>query len=287
LTEDEYHHVEVQLVDAAGNASTLADRTVGVDNAPLPAGFFDPTTRRFANPVFDMSRPRVLNGVRATADARMRVYLPVRGRKGRRRSTRARLKRTVTFRSRATIRGVLTDSAGQPISGAAVWTASRIEGAEWRISGTPHVTSKRGRLGFRLPSQLPSRQVNLVYFPYSDNHAQVLGRPVALKVRAGLTLKSDKSVLRNGQRVTFVGRVAGRMPVRGATVALQAKVGDRFRTFRQVRVTRASGERFATRYRFTATTETTRYRFRAVVLKQAGLPYETGSSKVTTVIVRA
>jgi hypothetical protein len=192
----------------------------------------------------------------------------------------------VAFRSRATIRGLLTDAAGQPIPGAAVWTASRIEGSEWRISGKPHVTSKTGRIGFRLSSELPSRQLNLVYFPFSDSHAQVLGRPVVLKVRAGLTLGTDKRVLRNGQRVTFAGRVAGRIPARGATVALQAKVGDRFRTFRQVRVTGASRGRFATRYRFTATTRTTRYQFRAMVLKQAGLPYETGTSRVTMVVVR-
>jgi hypothetical protein len=129
--------------------------------------------------------------------------------------------------------------------------------------------------------------VNLVYFPFSDTHDQVVGRPVVLKVRAGLSLRTDKRIVRNGQRVTFVGRVAGRIPARGATIALQAKVGHRFRTFRQVRVTRTSGGRFATRYRFTATTRTTRYRFRALLLKQAGLPYETGTSKVTTVVVHA
>jgi hypothetical protein len=102
-----------------------------------------------------------------------------------------------------------------------------------------------------------------------------------------LTLRTDKRVVHNGQRVTFVGRVRGRIPMRGATLGLQAKVGPRFRTFRQVRVTRTSGGRFSTSYRFTATTRTTRYRFRALLLKQAGLPYESGTSKVTTVIVQA
>lgn len=292
LGEDAYHHVVVELVDAAGNATTLADRVVGVDNAPSPEGFFDPVSRRFANPVFDMSAPRKPNGVGATADARLRVYLPVTRRVHGRRGvahtiTRGRLRRTVSFRSRATLRGVLTDASGQPVSHAAIWTASRIQGAEWRISGKPHMTSGRGRIGFRLPAGVPSREVNLVYFPFSDTHDQVVGRPVVLKVRAGLSLRTDKRIVRNGQRVTFVGRVAGRIPARGATIALQAKVGHRFRTFRQVRVTRTSGGRFATRYRFTATTRTTRYRFRALLLKQAGLPYETGTSKVTTVVVHA
>jgi hypothetical protein len=292
LAEDVYHHIVVQLIDAAGNATALADRIVGVDNAPLPAGFFDPATRRFANPAFDMSTPRMLNGVGAAADARLRVYLPVRRRVHDRRNgpptaTRARGRRTIAFGSRATIRGVLTDASDRPIANAAVWTASRIQGAEWRISGRPRMTSRRGRIGFHLPSNAPSRQVNLVYFPYSDSHDEVVGRPVVLKVRAGVSLRTDRRIVRNGQPVTFLGRVAGPIPAGGATVALQAKVGRRFRTFRQVRVTAASTGRFATRYRFTATTRTTRYRFRAVVLKQAGLPYETGSSRVATVVVQA
>lgn len=291
LTEDVYHNVAVQLVDAAGNVTTLAERVVGVDNAPPPEGFFDPATRRFANPVFDMSTPRTLNGSGAATDARLRVYLPVtrrlHGRRnGRHTVTRARLRRTIGFGSRPTLRGVLTDASGQPIADAAVWIASRIRGAEWRISGRPHITSHTGRIGLRLPSSVPSRQVNLVYFPYSDSHDQVVGQPVVIKVRAGVSLRIDERVVRNGQRVTFRGRVAGRIPTGGATVALQAKVGRRFRTFRQVRVTPASAGRFATRYRFTATTRTTRYRFRALVLKQGELPYETGASSVATVVVQ-
>jgi len=251
LGEDAYHHVVVQVVDAAGNATSLADRVVGVDNARSPEGFFDPVSRRFANPVFDMSVPRNPNGVGATADARLRVYLPVtrrvQGRQGDAHTiTRGRLRRTVGFRSEATLRGVLMDASGQPVPDAAVWTASRIQGAEWRITGRPHMTTRRGRIGFRLPAGVPSREVNLVYFPFSDSHDQVVGRPVVLKVRAGLTLRTDRRLVHNGQRVTFVGRVRGRMPTHGATVALQAKVGQRFRTFRQVRVTRASRGRFST-----------------------------------------
>ena len=49
IGDDAYHHVQVQVVDAAGNATTIADRTVGVSRPTLP-GFFDPTTRRFLNP---------------------------------------------------------------------------------------------------------------------------------------------------------------------------------------------------------------------------------------------
>jgi hypothetical protein len=292
LTEDSYHHIAVQLLDAAGNATTLADRIVGVDNAPPPDGFFDRGTRRFANPIFDMSSPRALSGIGATAEARLRVYLPVtrrvQGRHGRPHAVvRGRLRRTIAFPSRATLRGVLKDGSGQPIANAAVWTAARNEGDDWRILGRAHITTPRGRIGLRLPAHAPSRQVNLVYFPYSDSHDAVVGRPVFLKVRAGVTLRTDKRVVRNGERLAFLGRVAGRIPAGGATVALQAKVGHRFRTFRQVRVTSAAAGRFVTRYRFTATTRTTRYRFRALVLKQAGLPYETGTSPVTSVVVEA
>jgi hypothetical protein len=279
LGEDTYHHVQVDLLDASGNSTLLADRVVGVDNRPSPAGFFDPATRRFLNPAFDIGSMRRLNGVPATADARFAVSLPVGG--------HARARRTVTFGSRPTIRGLLTARAGKPIAGATIWMASRFEDGEWRISGRPRTTSATGRVGFRLPPGLPSRDVNLVYFPYTDSHDATLGRPVALGVRAGMNLRTTKSTVRNGQRVTFVGRVAGHIPARGATIGLQAKVGPRYRTFRQVRVTQGARGRFVTRYRFKSTTSTTRYRFRAIALKQSGLPYETGKSSTVTVLVRA
>jgi hypothetical protein len=279
LDEDVYHQVQVELLDAAGNSAILADRTVGVDNQPLPAGFFDPTSRRFLNPLFDIASARRVNGIGGGAGATLRLFFP-------NPPGRATIMRTVGFRSRPTIRAHLADALQRPIAHARVWLAARNEGGEWRITGQPLLTSRTGRIGFRLLPGLPSRGVSLVYFPYSDSHEQVVGQPLALKVRAGAVLHIDKRVVRNRQRVIFSGRIEGTIPAGGLSISLQARVGNSYRSFRQLRVTPDSRGRFTTSYRFTATRLTTRYRFRVFVLKQSGMPFENGSSAVRTVLVR-
>jgi hypothetical protein len=294
LSDDAYHHLQLQLVDAAGNATMLADRVVGVDSRPPLPGFFDPATRRFQNPLLNLAVPRQPNGVGGGSGAILRVYLPVgrsvgighgQRRGQRERVTRATSKRTVRFSSRATLRGVLTDAARRPVVGAKVWIASRPSGQEWQIMGQPFTTSRKGRVGLRLPAGSPSRQVNLVYFPFSDSHEQAVGRPVELKVRAGVVLSIGRRRVHNGQRVSFSGRVAGPLARRGVTVSLQVKLGRRYRTFRAIRVTPSDRGRFRTAYRFTATSRTTRYSFRALVPRQAGMPYERGVSPTRNVVV--
>ena len=293
IGDDAYHQVQIQVVDAAGNVTTIAERTVGVSRPTLP-GFFDPATRRFLNPWLNLAGPRELNGQGASSGAILRVYLPVRKsarinhdkHKGERRhAVRAAVRRTVQFASRPTLRAVLTDAARRPIAGAKVWIASRVEGQEWQITGRPHTTGRTGRLGLRLPARTPSRKINVVYFPFSDSHEQAVGRPVMLKVRAGATLAVSRHNTRNGQRVHFRGHVAGPLAPGGVTASLQVKLGRRFRTFRTLRITSEGGGRFDTTYRFSATSRATRYRFRLLVSRQAGLPYERGASSATSVVV--
>jgi hypothetical protein len=281
IGEDVYHRVRVELIDAAGNSLVLADRFVGVDNEPLPAGFFDPATRRFLNPAFSMGAARRVNGVGGAAGGALRLYfaasLP---------HAKANRSRIIAFGARPTIRGQLKDAAGKPLAGAQVWVATQTEGGEWRITGEPLTTGQNGVITTQLAGGLPSRTVNLIYFPYSDSHEQTVGRPLTLKVRAGAVLRTDRQVLRNGERLTFVGRIRGPIPAGGLSVSLQARVGGRYRSFRQLRVTPQSRGRFKTTYRFTATSRTTRYRFRVSVLKQTGMPFENGTSSVRTVLVR-
>jgi hypothetical protein len=294
IGDDAYHHVQVQAVDAAGNATTIAERTVGVSRATLP-GFFDPVNRRFLNPWLNLAAPRQLNGQGASAGAILRIYLPVRrterirhGRhKGQRRHVvHAAARRTVRYASRPTLRAVLTDAARRPISGAKVWIASRVEGREWQITGRPQTTGRTGRVGLRLPARTPSRQINVVYFPFSDSHEQARGRPVTVNVRAGATLAVSRHRARNGQHVRFRGHVAGPLAPGGVTASLQVRLGRRYRTFRALRVTADGGGKFDTTYRFDSTSRPTRYRFRVLVSRQAGLPYERGTSRATSVVVR-
>jgi hypothetical protein len=290
LNDGAYHRVQVQIVDAAGNATTIADRMVSASRATLP-GFFDPATRRFINPWLDLAGPRQLNGRGASSPAILRVYLPVRHtvrkQSGERRHVvRAASRRTVGFEARPTLRAVLTDAARRPIVGAKVWIASRIDGQDWQITGRPHTSGRTGRVELRLPARTPSRQVNVVYFPFSDSDEQTLGRPVRLNVRAGATLTVSRHKAHNGQRIHFRGRVAGPLARGGVTASLQVKLGPRYRTFRSLRVTADGGGRFDTTYRFKRTSRPTLYQFRILVPRQAGLPYERGASRATSVVVR-
>jgi hypothetical protein len=125
-----------------------------------------------------------------------------------------------------------------------------------------------------------------VYFPFSDSHENVSSEPLTMRVRAGLTLHVDRPRLRNGQRVIFTGRVLGALPAEGIAVTLQAKLGRHYRSFRQLRASSRTDGRIRTAYRFERTTGPVRYRFRLKVVRQAGLPFQSGESPVASVSVR-
>jgi len=109
--------------------------------------------------------------------------------------------------------------------------------------------------------------------------------PAGLSAGAVVTLSTDKRSLKNGQALAFAGSLrADERPFPGVIVALQAKVGRRWVTFKNTRTT-ATGT-FNARYRFRRTTVTRRYAFRARVSQQQGFTLDRNSS-VRTVRVRA
>jgi hypothetical protein len=85
-----------------------------------------------------------------------------------------------------------------------------------------------------------------------------------------VSLATSRRLVRNGRSVLFTGRVLdGGRPAGNALVAVQAKVGRKWVTFKIVR-TDALGN-FASRYRFKRTQRSTRYQFRAHVAAQGTL----------------
>lgn len=106
-----------------------------------------------------------------------------------------------------------------------------------------------------------------------------------MRVPAAATLRPSRRSLTNGSRVVFSGRLLGRpLPGPGKLVVLQAFYRRAWRTFA---VTRADGAgRYRQGYRFQATRGRVAYRFRAVVPREPGYSYETGSSPVVTIVVR-
>jgi 5-hydroxyisourate hydrolase-like protein (transthyretin family) len=138
-------------------------------------------------------------------------------------------------------------------------------------------TQSNGRFATRLDAG-PSRRLDLIY----RSNDRVLGSKVQLDSRVVPSLQLPRKSLENGDAALFRGQVPG-PNAEGRAVALQARVGHKWRTFKQLR-TDADG-RFRGKYRFTQTRDRTRYVFRALVKRQSGYPYEPGGSPKRKLVV--
>jgi hypothetical protein len=217
-----------------------------------------------------------------------------RGRRGKARKRRAAAPRrcggkaastpslALGYGKRGASNGRLTTGQGAPIVDAPVVVEGRPgSGGEVVGLGTTR-TDARGEFRFEIPAG-PSRTVRYRYD--GTNTIRPAAAQLVTRVEAAARLKVSRNRLRNGQAVRFSGRLLGSpIPSAGKLVALQAKVGRRWRTFATPRAN-AKGV-FKHRYRFTATTGLRRYSFRAVVSRESAYPYERGVSRKLTVTVR-
>ncbi len=178
------------------------------------------------------------------------------------------------------VAGRLLDGGGQAVPGAraCVATRIRIHGAAERVAAAP-LTDAEGRFRARIPSG-PSREVRVAYWPST---ATALERYLRLDVpaRPRMWLR-PRHAIENGSRVRFHVRLPGPASER-RRVRIQAREGRHWLQLRSG-LTDARGV-YRARYRFHATTGRRSYRFRAVVPKQRGYPYEAGKSKVKRVTV--
>jgi 5-hydroxyisourate hydrolase-like protein (transthyretin family) len=185
----------------------------------------------------------------------------------------------VTSNQDAVIRGSLTDGGGNPVSGGTVCVYQTTDLPDaGRELATTVTTQANGRFATRL-SAGPSRTLDLVY---RYNTKKISDR-IELDSTVVPTLDTPKKSLTNGQTASFLGLLPG-PNADGRAVALQARVGRKWRTFKQLRTD--SEGRFRGRYRFTQTFGRVRYLFRALVKSQSGYPYEPGASRKRRVIVR-
>jgi hypothetical protein len=177
------------------------------------------------------------------------------------------------YGERPTVRAVLRDGAGKPVAGARVGVAIRAaaRGAAF-VPDTPRVSDARGRVQVRLPKG-PSRDVR---FSYGTSTATS-----RVKVRAPLRFDVSPRTTYNGRSIRLYGSVAGASAP--AAVELQARSGKRWVPVKTVALRQG---RFSARYEFGYTFRPTRYAFRAVVHRDARLPYEPATSTVRRVLVR-
>ena len=194
---------------------------------------------------------------------------------------------TVDYGTAVEVRGRLTDAHGAAAAGRPVAVVARAAGGS---GGTPQrrrvVTDPAGRFALRLPPGT-SRRV-LVSFHGGGGLAPARHRPLALRVRAAVSLAAAPLRLRTGEAVTLSGRVRpgpARIPARGKLVTVQylERASGRWRPALVVR-TGARG-RFKAHYRFRYITGAARIRLRATALPEAGWPYAAGSSPPVTLVV--
>jgi hypothetical protein len=194
---------------------------------------------------------------------------------------------TVDFGAAVVVRGRLIDRRGAGVARRPVVVLARPTAA---AGGPPLrrrvLTDRAGDFTLRLPPGT-SRTV-LVAFHGGGRFLPAHGRPMALKVRAAVSLTAVPPRLRTGDSVTFSGAVRpgpARIPRRGKVVAIQY-LDRESGAWRPALVVRTDTRgRFRDRYRFRYITGAARIRLRATALPEAGWPYAAGSSPPVTVEV--
>jgi hypothetical protein len=194
---------------------------------------------------------------------------------------------TVDYGTAVEVRGRLTDAHGGGVAGRPVTVIARATAGIGRAVERRHVvTDRHGGFHLRLPAGA-SRRVT-VAFHGGGGFAPARGRPLALRVRAAITLAATPPELRTGESVTLSGRVLpgpARIPTRGKLVTVQylERASGRWQPALVTR-TDARGH-FEARYRFRYISAEARIRLRATALPEAGWPYASGSSASVTVEV--
>jgi hypothetical protein len=180
--------------------------------------------------------------------------------------------------------GRLTAPGGNPLANVEVEIDERLgfDGAAWRrIAVVP--TSRSGRFRFRA-LRGPSRMLRFRYAGTSTIRPSVT--QVSLEVRASSSLRVSRHRVVNGDEVTFHGRVGGGfLPATGKLIQLQVFSRGHWLTFATPRADPATGL-WSNRYRFSATRGLSRYRFRAVVPREAAYPYLSGASRRVRIVVQ-
>lgn len=200
---------------------------------------------------------------------------------------RAASRATVRSGSPVLVRGRVTALEGRAAAGQRVEFQERIGTRDWRVRAV-RLSDEGGDVAARL-SAGTSRAVRLVV-PESEGTIGARSRSLAISVPAGVTLDVSRHSLRNGEAVTFSGRLKGGfVPRRGRELELQGfnPLRGRWQPVRTQGLRTSGSGRFSTSYRFTATVgATVTYRFRIRVAPRPEHPFAQGFSRTVRVTVR-
>jgi hypothetical protein len=187
---------------------------------------------------------------------------------------------TVRYGRGAEIEGRLTTDAGDPVRGAVLCVMAQTIAVDSRLAPAGSVlTDASGGYRYKLAPG-PNRELMIGY----RHDTEQVARDVRFYAHVRPTLKLAPSLVRNGERVRLWGSLPGPRAGR-RVVVLQANApgSKRWITFR--RATTDSEGGFRSGYRFSSTSRRTRYRFRALVPRQAGYPWIEGHSRPVAVVV--
>ncbi|MGZ5388249.1 MAG: hypothetical protein ACXWGS_12650, partial [Solirubrobacterales bacterium] len=239
------NEVSVCAVDVAGNSSGCINRTVQTDNSCPASG--------------GQAAEQLESGLDSSG----------------------RLEKAAHGRSLdiPVVRGVLRTGTGGPVQGATVcfYETVALQDGSRQLSSIA-TTQQNGRFATSLDPG-PSRQIDVVY-RYND---EALTERLVFESSVVPRFKILERSLDAGHAAHFRGELPG-PGANSRVVALQARAGRKWRTFKQLR-TDALGV-FRGKYPFKQTVGHVVYRFRAVVKRQGEYPYEPGRSKTRRLLVR-
>ena len=269
---DGEHRVRLVGEDAAGNRTSIVERTITVYNTPatpVDAQGITGAVNPFAQP------GHLPNGSGAAEGLKPRLRILSGSRE-----------RVSTSGPRRTIRlsASLATPTGQPVAGARLAVVSKVSGRTPEQLTGFQTTDDSGRVTFTLPAG-PTRTLRLAYYAFSDSRTFTLSPAVVALARTTITMRVSPRRLRAGQLVRITGSVSrDGMPAGGIDAILQGyQKGLGWRTFRSPKVD-ARTARFETRYRVRYSAN--RLRFRIVVRSQEGYPYATSIGPSASVRVR-
>jgi hypothetical protein len=249
------HHLVVDVIDAAGNAAPVLDRTVTISN-PQPPGVPGPP-----------------NGSNASTQATMTVRWS---------ATRRATLLSAYGRSQA-ITGRLTGPGGTPIAGAAIDVRAMpaYAGAKAVAMSSPH-TDSAGRFSVRLPRGSSSRALRFAYRAHVGDALPVVTRTLQLRVRAGVALRVSPHTTSLGSTIVFRGRLlGGPVPRGGKQLVLEARSpGSAWIEFKVVHTDARGRYRSSYRFKFSGPAD---YSFRARSEAESDYPYASGASNVVHV----
>jgi hypothetical protein len=267
---DGAHHLVVSVIDAAGNAAPVLDRTVTITNRRAAAAQGSASGANGNGANGQAGQP---NGVVASNQAILAVQWN---------STRSE-RLTSSYGRTKTVVGRLTAPSGAPIAGAQIdlVAAPSYTGAK-PVTMTSPRTASDGTFSVRLPGGTRSETLHFAYRSRIGDVLPVATRTLTLSVRAGIALSISPHLASVGRTIFFRGRLlGGAIPRGGKQLVLEARSSSSsWLEFNVIRANARGLYRASYRFKFPGPI---RYQFRVVSEPEADYPFAGGSSNVVGV----